>query len=277
MRVTRWSAAAAAAVVLAGLGGCGGGDEPVADESPAVGTGSSPPASESGEPESEEPEPTEAEGVPGGYDAAELIAALKAAIADKESAHITLRSGGPEGLSGEGDVSYAGDSSAMRMEMQAPQMGAGTMEIRLVDGVMYVAMPPMTPEGKFIRWDTDDPNSPFGDLGGVLSGDPRAAFGAFEAGLKEATYVGEEEVDGEAMDHYVLTVDAKKAGEAQGIPVQPGTEDITYDVWVDGEDLMRRMEFGSGADGMTMTMSDWGAPVSVEAPPASAVMQMPGF
>jgi hypothetical protein len=28
---------------------------------------------------------------------------------------------------------------------------------------------------------------------------------------------------------------------------------------------------------MTMTMSDWGKPVTVKAPPASAIMQIPGM
>lgn len=272
MRGKRWIAGTAVAAVLSALGACGGGSEPVDGQSPAAGTTSAEPTEEA----SESTEPTEAEEQPGGYGAEELIARMKAAFADAESAHLTMVGGGAQGMSGEGDVSYAGDSSAMRLELQSPQTGGGTMEVRLVDGVVYIAMPPMTPEGKFIKLDTNDPNSPFGDLGGVLSGDPKQAFDAFDAGLKDATYVGEEDVEGEPMDHYVLTVDAKKASDAQGVPVPPGEDEVTYDLWIDGDDLVRRMRFGTGTEGITLTMSDWGKPVSVEAPPASAIIQMPG-
>ena len=148
--------------------------------------------------------------------------------------------------------------------------------MRLVDGVMYMAMPPMTPEGKFLKLDTNDPNSPFGDLGGVLQGDPLSTFDAFDAGLEKVVYVGAEDVDGEELDHYVLTVDAKKAARAQGTKVPSGTGTVTYDLWIDDQDLMRRLQFGSGQTGMTLTMSDWGKPVTVKAPPASAIMELPG-
>jgi hypothetical protein len=87
------------------------------------------------------------------------------------------------------------------------------------------------------------------------------------------------------MAHYVLTVDSKKAAKAQGQRWQQGMPDtISYDLWLDGSDLMRRIEFDLGAvtggqagsGGMVMTMSDWGEPVTVEAPPASAIVEMPG-
>lgn len=271
MRTRRWAAAAAVTGVLVLVGGCGGDGEPVDDGVPEAAAASSQ-SVDSGSAESESPS-AEPEAQAGGYDAKELIAAMKAAVADKESAHLTMRGGGPQGMNGEGDVSYAGDSTAMQMEMTLP---TGRALVRLVDGVMYLAMPGMTPEGKFLKLDTNDPNSPFGNLGGVLQGDPLATFDAFDAGLEEATYVGAEDVDGEQMDHYVLTVDAEKAAKAQGTQLPSGTGTVTYDLWIDDEDLMRRLEFGSGASGMTLTLSDWGKPVTVKAPPASALMELPG-
>jgi len=169
------------------------------------------------------------------------------------------------------------------MTMQLPQLGGGTVEMRMVDGVIYLAMPPLTPEGKFFKLDTNDRNSPFGNLGGgVTQGDPLATFDAFDAGLQDVKYLGEEDVDGEQLDHYVLTVDAEKAAEAQHEQVKPGMPDtITYDMWIDDDNLMRRIQFdlGDGPTGggaMVMTMSDWGKPVTVEAPPARDIAQLPG-
>lgn len=273
MRARRWVAAAAAAMVLAGASGCG--DDPVAEGRPAAESASSEPVG-SGPAEPETSAAAEPQQAAGGYDAQELLDAMKAAIAKHESSHVTVASGGAQAMRGEGDVSYAGDTTAMQMTMKMPQLGSGSVEMRLVDGVMYLAMPPMTPQGKFIEIDTSDPNSPFGDLSGVTQGDPLATFDAFDAGLEKAVYAGAEDVDGEELDHYVLTVDARKAARAQGSTVPPGTKTFTYDLWIDDQDLMRRMQFDEGRGDITVTMSDWGKPVTVTAPSSSAIMELPG-
>jgi len=282
MRIKRLCAAATASALIAALTACGGDDTPAADDSPGVdttsssvpedGTAEEPDDEPSEEPEAEEPEAS------GGYDADQLLAAMKDAVAKNETTHVTMEIGqAGQSMSGEGDISYAGDSTAMQMMLKVPGMGGGTIEMRLVGRFMYMAMPPMTPPGKFVKLDTNDPNSPMGDLGGITDGDPLATFDAFEAGLEKAEYVGEEDVSGEDMDHYVLTVDAKKAAEAQGSPMVQGMpEMLTYDLWIDDEDLMRRMKFDQAGADMTMTMDDWGQPVSVKAPPAAAIMKMPG-
>jgi hypothetical protein len=278
--LTRVLSGVAGSALLLSMAACGGDDTPTADESPDAAS-SSVTSAEPETAESESAEPAEEE-VSGGYEAAELLDNMKAAIAENESAHVTMEMTGGQQMSGEGDVSYAGDETAMQMTMQIPQLGSGTMEMRMIDGVIYMAMPPLTPEGKYFKIDTNDPNSPLGDLGGVTQGDPLATFDAFDAGLEDATYVGEEDVAGEQLDHYVLTVDAKKAAEAQGQPVQPGMPDtITYDMWIDDDDLMRRIEFdlgevATGAGKMVMTMSEWGEPVRVEAPARGDIMEMPG-
>lgn len=270
MRLTRPLALAATSALLVAVSACGNTaeGEAASSGSPDTAASSSAASDDAGAPE-------------GGYDAEELLAAMKAAVEKNESAHITMdmSGAGQPKTTAEGDVSYAGDSTAMQLSMQIPQAGADKVEMRLVDGVIYMAMPPMTPEGKFISFDTKDPNSPLGDLGGITKGDPLSTFDAFEAGLEKVEYVGEESVEGEDLDHYVLTVDAKKAAAAQGAGAEampPGTKTIEYDLWLDSEDLMRRMEFSQGAGSIVMTMSQWGEPVTVEAPPASAIMKMPG-
>jgi len=270
MRVRRLAAAAAASVLLVGLAGCGGDDTaPVADETTTESSASEPTETET---ESEEPEE-----VSGGYDRDELLAAMKAAVSENESAHLVMDiSGQGESMTAEGDVSYAGDTTAMQLLMQAPQLGPGTIEMRMVDGVMYMSMPPMTPEGKFLAFDTRDGNSPFGDMGAVTQGDPLATFEAFDEGLKKVSYLGTESVDGEEMDHYVLTVDSKAAAQTQGRPPGGLPENLTYDLWLDGDDLMRRMQYSMAGGGVTITMSDWGEPVTVKAPAEGDLVQMPG-
>lgn len=270
MRLRRLAATAAASVLVVGLAGCGG-DETTAVSDDAT-TESSP--SEPSELSESEAEPEE---VSGGYDAAELLAAMKAAVADKQTAHLVMEmGGGGQSMSAEGDVSYAGDTTAMQLSMQSPQMGQGTIEMRMVDNVMYMSMPPMTPEGKFMMFDLDDPSSPLGALGGVTQGDPLETFKAFDEGLRDVEYLGSEEVDGEEMDHYVLTVDGKAAAKAQGVPAGSVPEELTYDLWLDGDDLMRRVQYTMAGGGVTISMSDWGEPVTVKAPAKADIVQMPG-
>jgi hypothetical protein len=276
---TRVLSALGAAALTLSLAACGGDDTtPASDETSGSPTSaeSEPPESESESPEPAESEPAEVEG---GYDEDELLAAMKAAVEKHESAHLTMEmsDGSGPGMTAEGDVSYAGDSTTMQMQMSMPEMGSDDIEMRLVDGVMYMSMPPMTPAGKFIKIDTNDPNSPFGDLGGVTSGDPLRTFGAFDDGLEDVKYVGRESVSGVDADHYVLTVDGKAAAKAQGQGTGSMPDTVTYDLWLDDEDLMRVVQMDLGQGTMVMTMDNWGAPVKVSAPPRRSVMQMPGM
>lgn len=274
MRVRRLAAAAAASVLLVGLTGCGGDDTTaVSDDATTQSSPTEPTESES---ESEEPS-EEPEEQSGGYDAKELLAAMKAAVEENETAHLVMEMGGNgQSMSAEGDVSYVGDSTSMQLTMQSPEMGQGAIEVRMLDGVMYMSMPPMTPEGKFLELDLNDPNSPLGNLGGVTQGDPLETFKAFDEGLRDVKYLGSEEVDGEEMDHYVLTVDGKAAAEAQGAPAGSVPDELTYDLWLDDQDLMRRVQYTMAGGGVTISMSDWGEPVTVKAPAPGAIMQMPG-
>ncbi len=276
MRVRRLVAVAATSAVLVGVAGCSGDDTTtVSDE-----TTSESPASEAAETESEEHEEEpaeEPEEQSGGYDAEELLAAMKAAVEENETSHLVMEmGGGAQSMTAEGDVSYAGDSTSMQLTMQSPELGPGVIEMRMVDGVMYMSMPPMTPEGKILRFDLNDPNSPLGSLGGVTQGDPLETFKAFDEGLRDVQYLGSEDVDGEEMDHYVLTVDGKAAAEAQGAPAGSVPKEITYDLWLDDDDLMRRIQYTVGGGGVTLSMSDWGEPVTVKAPRKADIMQMPG-
>jgi hypothetical protein len=282
MRIDRVLALATAGL-LVGLTGCSGNGGDAADSPAPAGAESSAATSQtpsaSVEPEDTSAPSDEPAAAGEGYDADELIDAMQAAFQQNRSAHMTMRAtGGQMQMSAEGDVSYAGGQSAMRMTMQAPALGAGRVEMRAIDGVLYMSIPPMTPRGKFVKVDPRDPNSPLAgmDLTGQL--DPMHSFDAFRDGLKKVRFVGEESVDGEDMDHYVLTVDTSAVLKSGGQQVAPGMpKTVTYDLWLDRDDLMRRLSFDVAGTGMVLEMSQWGEPVHVTAPPASAIMTMPGM
>jgi len=224
-------------------------------------------------------EPQSANGS-GGLSQAEFVAAVKKAIASKRSAHMEMQMSTTQGvISAQGEVSYAGKQSAMAMTMTIPGLSSGKVEMRVVDGIIYMAMPPMTPAGKFLKIDPNAKSGPFagqfGGLGDQL--DPRRSVDAFGTGLKKLEYVGNESVDGEDMDHYVLTVDSSAGLKALGQQVPSGVpKTMTYDLWLDSHNLMRRMKMDLSGLSMDSRMSQWGEPVHIVAPPRAAQMMAPG-
>jgi hypothetical protein len=47
---------------------------------------------------------------------------------------------------------------------------------------------------------------------------------------------------------------------------------VTYDLYVDDQHLMRRIDMTVAKQKITMKVSHWGEPVDIAAPPASQVM-----
>lgn len=266
-------------MLLGGLVACGSGTSGEATDG-ARPTVTTPNGSASGSTEAVGPveRDTRHEAGADGYTKRQLLRAMKAAMKDTRSAHFTMAmSANGQNVSAEGDLVYTRRGPELRMTMSSAALGPQEMDMRLVDGVVYFAMPPMTPKGKFLALDTNDPSSPYGAMGGLRQMDPLSTFDAFDAGLRKVRYVGEETVSGETMDHYVLTVDTAAASRAQGQPVAAGLpERLVYDLWLDEEDLMRKVSFDvNGMVAMDMTMSDWGKPVTVKAPPAGKVIENP--
>jgi hypothetical protein len=113
MRINRLVATVTTTLLLATLAACGS-DEPAADQSSATSSPAEEPTTEVST--AEEPEESEAPVQGEEVDPAALLDDMKAAVKEHESAHLTLETtGGAQGMSGEGDVSYAGDSTSMQM------------------------------------------------------------------------------------------------------------------------------------------------------------------
>jgi hypothetical protein len=97
--------------------------------------------------------------------------------------------------------------------------------------------------------------------------DIASSFAAWNAGLDKVEQVGEEEIDGERVCHYLLTVDAAGAAEAQGEPLPQGMpESITYELYLSASDLMRRVTSEMGGIEVEMNATNWNEPVDIKAP-----------
>lgn len=180
-------------------------------------------------------------------------------------------------MEGEGVADFTSTPPDMELSMTSATLG-GSMDLRLVDGVMYL-LAPMS-KGNYLAVDLDDPANP---LGSMLSDqlDPRATFDVFEQAITAATYVGSEDVDGESLERYQVQLDAATMLAALDAPAAGAgsvPESLTYDMWFDADGRYRRLQVDLGelAGELAVTYADWGTDVSIEAPPADRIKQMPG-
>ena len=133
-----------------------------------------------------------------------------------------------------------------------------------------MTIPTLTPAGKFLRIDPQDKSNPLTKSFGSLSDsmDPLASIAAMKTAVRDVKYVGSEKVDGVDTDRYKVTVDTAamtKAMKQKSVAGMPKT--LTYDMWLDSDDLLRRMQFELSGQKVDMTMSKWGEPVSIQARP----------
>jgi hypothetical protein len=213
------------------------------------------------------------------YDEETLLPALRAAFEEEPSSRVQMSMSGGMQMSIDGRMAMGEDSGESEMEMSMELQGQ-QLDMRLVDGLIYISGAPMTQKGKWIEIDPSDAQDPMAQqfAGLVESGDLTSTFDAFEAGLQEVEHVGAEEIDGEPVQHYVLTVDAAVASEAQGMQMQPGMpEQLDYDLYLTEDDLMRRVEFDLGGVAAVIDATEWGEEVDVEAPAESDIVKMPGM
>lgn len=222
-----------------------------------------------------------------------LVPAMRAAIEKQTSVHVSMRTaaGSRVPMSAEGDLALHGkDHPDLVLTMDRTPMG-GSAEVRVVRDVLYVSVPPMTPQGKFLELRPGDKSSPLGQLMGQLRDvGPNDPFAALESGLEKVTYVGQDTVQGEQLGHYRLTVDPRTLAKEHGMPHPDGMSygggpgspgDIprtaTFDVWLDGNALVHRVRFDKPHQGsLVVDLTSWGKQVTVQAPPRQDIVKSTG-
>ncbi|RKT78069.1 uncharacterized protein DUF1396 [Terracoccus luteus] len=211
----------------------------------------------------------------GEVDKAEFIGRLKSAMAGVSSAHVDMQmSGQGQKVSVQGDTRLSSGDQAMKMSMS---MAGMDIDMVVLDKKVYMKGFPGVAAGK---WAVFDEKSSIAKqmASSADSADPKKMFDAFEQGASKVTKVGTEKVDGEDMERYELTLDTKKALGAAGAGAagaaagsMPST--ITYDVWVDSKDHMRKVDFDVAGVKATVMMGKYGEPVDITAPPASQTVK----
>ena len=177
----------------------------------------------------------------------------------------------------------------LRMTMQLPQ-GGGTMQMRQLDKSFYTKMPAQAgaslPAGKtWLQLRLDAKSGPLGRLLGQVKNQNPGQSLDYLRGIKKVTKKGHHTVDGTSTTQYHVLIDLDSLTSrgvldkkmAQQLRRALAGHTMTTDVWLDGKDRVRRQQVtvpfenpSSGANStmrVVMTMSDYGAPVHVTAPP----------
>ena len=130
------------------------------------------------------------------------------------------------------------------------------------------------------------------DLGKLMSGSqlqPTDLLSALKADGAKVHELGSATVDGIATTHYRVTVDMAKVLESKGLTspllstAASKMKSITENVWIGNDGLVRRVAFvygmpqGGPRMSMKMNIYDYGAHVTIAAPPSSQVFDATPF
>ena len=198
------------------------------------------------------------------FDAKEFTDRLEAAVDKNPTVKIDVQFGPDATASGTQDLA----NNTLEMDVDA---GGQQMTYRLVDGQYYLAQPP--------KWFAVDDASTNPLVKKALEQTALLSMqdqlDAFVAGVQSAGVKGTEEVDGISTTHYTATVRTADVRKQLGLAADPNApETMIYDVWLDGDDLIRKMSFTQNGANAVLTATDWGKPVSITKPTGSELAKV---
>lgn len=183
---------------------------------------------------------------------------------------------------GSGEADLSGSTVASSVTQKLPG-GAGQVQALLVDGFFFLKSPQFGP-----KWVKIDPKAKTG-LGALVgqfgaNSDPSRILKAMDSAAT-VTKKGSEQVDGVETTKYHVVLPRKALVEALGTDVRIAAllpEDVEYDMWVDGDDLVRKqvsaLKVAGQSSTTTITYSKFSDPVSITAPPAAqTTTKVPGM
>lgn len=181
------------------------------------------------------------------------------------------------------DESMGGTSfKDARASMTMTLPGQGSVELRLVGGVLYVHGPQLglsqQASKPWVKLDLTDPSNPVGQMFSRITNNmnPSKLADAFKA-IARLSKVGPENIDGLQTMHYRVSVDTSRLGSLLGIPAGSSAgmpKTLTYNVWVDAKNRPVQLSMINSGFTVQLQFSKWGEPVHVVAPPASQVSQI---
>jgi hypothetical protein len=230
--------------------------------------------------------PTATSSAAGPITSAKLAAYMNAG-SSVTSLHLTMSVavGNRKVLAAEGDEALAaGKVSAMSL---SEQVGPNKLMILVVDGGVYVKLPPSMNKGAkpWLKASVGSTNPVLRQLAASLGTVEQSAtltqYGSFAQAASSLRTVGTEQVNGQKATHYSLIVDVAKVHSAaisaatKAEMSQAGVTNIPVDIWVDGQGhpvkVSDRFTLKGQVVSTDVSVSRLNQPVTITAPPASQV------
>ncbi|MFC9908176.1 DUF1396 domain-containing protein [Streptomyces sp. NPDC127197] len=203
-------------------------------------------------------------------------------------------------IEAEAAMSMKPQAMSMKITMPDDPEMTGPVEMRLVGKAVYIGGEAMADGMDGKSWMKIDASELGGEhsLGSGASGLDQAdknpaAESAFLTGSDDVEEVGTETVDGVETTHYKGTItledmrdslknEDKKTRELREKSLEQyedmGVDELTMDMWVDGDDHTKQFRMQGDADkgrlDMTVTFLDYNEPVTVQAPPAKETLDL---
>ncbi|MFB7170737.1 LppX_LprAFG lipoprotein [Streptomyces sp. NPDC056254] len=181
---------------------------------------------------------------------------------------------------------------AMSMTMDSPEKPGEKVQIRLLDGAMYLGT-----EGKWLKFDlktlAPEQAKELDSLGSAQQGQNPADTADSLSAAKDLKKVGDETIDGQKTTHLTgtVSVDEMRSRSAASTPEAKERQDknlaaleaqgiktLTMDLWIDENDQAKQVRTrGAGTSGpmdITVKFLDVNKPVEVAVPPAEQVVDL---
>lgn len=167
---------------------------------------------------------------------------------------ITLESAGTQGADGRQPVTVEGEEDFEAEQRQMTFVAPNGELDMIVDGSDVYIQLPATEDDQWARVELDDligDDVGFGGPGGLPFQSPQDNLDVLTNAATGAQEGDTEEVRGESTTRYDLTVDLEQAAEdledgnatAQQLAQQSGVSELDMQVWIDDEDLIRRVSY----------------------------------
>jgi hypothetical protein len=174
---------------------------------------------------------------------------------------------------GSGEVSTAGGRTAVHSTLGVEGQ---TVEVILSDGLYYLKAPFLKSDKPWLRIDPKEKTGLGAVLGQVSgSSDPGRSLAAM-VDASRVTKVGAEKFGSVDTTHYRVVLPREALVKSLGMSAQLAAllpAELTYDLYVDADDLVRRYSSTTTVQNITsdttVTFDDYGKPVSISAPPAA--------
>lgn len=280
MKITgaRAIAAAAAAGLILTLGACSSNGDADGAESTTSAATETTQAEEATTEASEEATQEETTAAPAGDATAEFLSLVERGVNSLTTAKVRSETVSSAFTSStEGVIDFTGASIAMQsVTKDVTGTAGGDSTTILIDGVMYVQSPELTGD-KFMKLDT---GSGLADLFASATVDPREQVKTLESALISVENKGKGEVEGVEATHFTVVSDPSKSAPA-GLAGAELPATVTSEMWLDSEGRQVLVEVSVETGGITATvknyMSDFGTPVTITAPTADQIVEVPGM